>query len=133
MQEYRIVGQYRRLGTFQIDEILEFIGPRKKEFMGYLIKMNSLRYHTFKKNIKCAGCGIEGTHFALESHNYPQCLTNLHFNLYAINAYGDEVLMTKDHIIPRSKGGRDHIDNMQTMCTKCNGEKDDKMPEETCQ
>ena len=29
-------------------------------------------------------------------------------------------LMTRDHILPKSKGGRDHISNMQTMCVDCN-------------
>ena len=42
-----------------------------------------------------------------------------HFNLYFID--GDNyVLMTKDHILPHSKGGKDVIDNYQTMCEICN-------------
>jgi len=44
-------------------------------------------------------------------------------NLYAINAAGEEVLMTKDHILPRVLGGKDHIDNYQPMCQVCNSEK----------
>ena len=28
--------------------------------------------------------------------------------------------MTKDHILPKSKGGKDEIDNYQTMCIRCN-------------
>lgn len=31
--------------------------------------------------------------------------------------------MTKDHITPKSKGGLDKIENMQTMCIVCNQEK----------
>ena len=41
-------------------------------------------------------------------------------NLYAIDENGKEVLMTKDHILPKSKGGKDEIDNYQTMCIRCN-------------
>ena len=33
--------------------------------------------------------------------------------------------MTKDHITPKAKGGKDHISNMQTMCSTCNWEKKD--------
>jgi hypothetical protein len=42
-----------------------------------------------------------------------------HFNLYA-EREGELVQMTKDHKQPKSKGGADHIDNMQTMCCTCN-------------
>ena len=28
--------------------------------------------------------------------------------------------MEVDHILPRSKGGTDHLDNLQLLCTHCN-------------
>lgn len=37
-----------------------------------------------------------------------------------IDENGKEVLMTKDHIIPKSKGGANDISNYQTMCKRCN-------------
>lgn len=35
--------------------------------------------------------------------------------------------MTKDHIIPQSKGGSDDISNYQTMCEPCNEAKGSKI------
>ncbi len=31
--------------------------------------------------------------------------------------------MTVDHIIPQSKGGGDHFDNLQLLCGACNSTK----------
>lgn len=85
---------------------------------GDKIKGNSQRLQTFfTKGTKCVCCGIEGSFFAKEKH---QNDISYHLNLYGYDENGQEVLMTKDHIIPRSKGGKDNIDNYQTMCTRCN-------------
>jgi len=35
-----------------------------------------------------------------------------HFNLYGYDTEGNEVLLTKDHILPKSKGGTDHLSNL---------------------
>lgn len=45
----------------------------------------------------------------------------------AIDENGKEVLMTKDHIIPKSKGGADDISNYQTMCERCNEAKGNRL------
>jgi 5-methylcytosine-specific restriction endonuclease McrA len=47
---------------------------------------------------------------------------SFHFNLYAINEDGHEILMTKDHIQPTAKGGKNIVANLQTMC--CNDNRD---------
>ena len=91
------------------------------ELDGDEIYGNSDRYKCFfTKGIKCSCCGIEGKFFAKEK---TEGLGRYHLNLYAIDESGDEVLMTKDHIIPKSKGGKNQLDNYQTMCVKCNSKK----------
>lgn len=90
-----------------------------------LIKVHSDRYKTFfAKGYKCECCGIEGSFFAKEKHRGHNS-NKYHLNLYGINDKGEEVLMTKDHILPKSKGGKDNISNYQTMCCICNERKGD--------
>jgi len=36
---------------------------------------------------------------------------------------GSTESLTKDHIIPKSQGGRDHLANLQTLCLPCNAAK----------
>ena len=41
-----------------------------------------------------------------------------------------KVDLTLDHVVPRSKGGRDTWDNLVLACVKCNVRKGDRTPEE---
>jgi len=119
---------------YPIEEVLSKIKPnvRKKEslveFDGDRIKMNSHRYHLFAtKGVRCVKCGLVGKFFAKEK-TLPD--ERPHFNLYAVDENGNEVLMTKDHIIPKSRGGTNHISNYQTMCGPCNQAKGNLIEEE---
>jgi len=110
--------KYIRIGIFQINEVLPFIGPNKKEYLNQIVNMNSQRYELFKeKGCNCVKYGLVGTHFALERQSNHD---KYHFNLYGVTENGEEMLMTKDHILPKSMGGKNHLSNYQTMCFKCN-------------
>lgn len=113
-----------RLGIYSLNEVLDKVmcGECRVDFNGYTINMNRDNLKLFFRNHTCVRCGIEGQYFAMESTGND----NPHFNLYAIKD-GKEVLITKDHIIPRSRNGKDVISNYQTMCFSCNQEKGNKI------
>lgn len=125
-----------RKEVYSIDEVREKVKDilfekdnrnAKVDFDGDLIKGNSQRYQTFfTKGCKCTVCGIEGKYFAKERHLQDK---SYHLNLYAVDDNGNEILMTKDHIVPRSKGGINDISNYQTMCNLCNEAKGNKIIE----
>ena len=126
-----------RKSIHSIDEVREVIDTpelrnfscrtRKKRvnFCGDEIKLHSLRYLVFfEKGMTCVSCGIQGRFFAKERSPTDK---RYHLNLYAVNDKGEEVLMTKDHIIPVSLGGRNTLDNLQCMCAPCNKAKGNQM------
>ena len=98
-------------------------GPGRIDLDGELVGVASVRLQTFAlRGTCCASCGIRGTHFRKER----SCPSDPrpHLNLYAAGPPGSiEILMTKDHVVPRARGGSDALGNMQTMCFRCNEEK----------
>jgi hypothetical protein len=89
----------------------------------YPVNMHSLSYDCFRKSTVCAFCGLEATIMILEKNPSAKIA---HFKLYGMRD-GKETMFTKDHIIPKSKGGTDEISNLQTMCLPCNNAKGDKV------
>jgi len=73
-------------------------------------KYQELRKRVYRRdNYKCVSCGWQppdipedyNGRYALYDYNYSRCL---------------EI----DHIQPQSKGGTNCMDNLQTLCSKCN-------------
>jgi len=122
------LGYIRLNIKYPIHFVLANIGHHRLVLFGHKVKMWSKRYENFAKNgIACAHCGIRGRYFCLERHCSNDERNAWHFNLYALDKDGKEVLMTKDHIIPKSKGGGNSIENLQTLCTICNEKKGNKI------
>lgn len=95
----------------------------------FTVKASSLRYELFRQSPKCVSCDRFGSIWLLEAHHRKE---PPHLNLYHVGEPIHEwkklsvdglVLMTKDHIRPRSAGGPTTMDNLQTMCSICNGRK----------
>lgn len=135
-----IVRGYERDGLFGIQEVFEHIGREKVCWNGRWVAMDIPRYRVFEKSSKCVTCGVEGTFFALERGAMrrkgledvwvPNHRDVWHFNLYGFRPNGTIVMLTKDHIIPTSRGGSDEVENLQPMCQPCNERKGNRLPDE---
>lgn len=74
-----------------------------------------------KKGVDCVLCGMNGKFFK------EWCVGEDHFlclyGLKELNGNSRHVLMTADHIFPKSLGGMDNFENLQPMCSECNNTK----------
>ena len=122
--------RFKTIKVYKIKDVLSKVDDQKANFNGKEVHMRRLNYQLFSaKGVDCVCCGAKGDFFRLEKcKGHHPLYSTWHFNLYAVNKYGHEVLMTKDHIKPKSKGGKNRLRNLQPMCVKCNMKKADKMP-----
>ena len=98
------------------------IEKRKIIYHGELVKICTLRLQTFAIRGLICKCGLQASYFALERHHVSKNGV-YHLNLWGVNEIGEEILFTHDHVLARSLGGKDEIENTTTMCTICNFEK----------
>lgn len=87
----------------------------------FSVKRTSQRYRLFKKNgLKCVVCKKVANKAYLESNVDGE---RPHVNFYLSRPGMKDLLFTKDHILPKAKGGKDTMSNYQTMCQVCNSKK----------
>lgn len=132
--------QYRRFLKLDIDEamkpIIESLELKKAKasFGEHKVNVTSLRLRTFAlarvkyglhgdRPFGCVKCGLKAAFFAVETQVFDKNAQSPHLNLYGVNEEGEEVLMTHDHRIARSLGGKDDLTNTQLMCSPCNAAK----------
>ena len=119
----------RRIAKFRISPVLNQIGPKRwkvraqvnGQWRNFNVRMGGERMKLLGRTQKCACCGVKGKFFWLESMG----ARSPHFNLYGVFKSGKAVLMTMDHIVPRSKGGKTEESNLQLLCSRCNNVKKD--------
>ena len=120
--------KYKILKTYTLQEIEALEGAdfiMDEEFPDKPIRMH--RANDFIKigyNCVGEGCEVKGTHFALGEDNGG----GLHMDLYGYED-GELIMLTIDHIKPKSKGGKNHVKNYQNLCKICNELKSDTYEE----
>lgn len=130
-------------GFWFFDELAPMIGLNMPRFYvdtpnygGFQLKASGLRLECLVSNNQCVVCKRVGTLWLLQAHHCHRndngdiiLRENPHLNLYTVDDDDSLVLMTRDHIVPRSKGGLDVLENLQTMCTICNNAKGNTLPD----
>lgn len=120
------------VADFTPEEVLPFIIPKPMKgqvkdrvYAGFRVAMDSLRYQVFAKSLACEKCGIVGNVMRLQYNDADKMRSpdRAHFNLYCVREGQEDVLMTKDHIVPSSLGGNDRISNLRNYCGPCNWER----------
>ena len=126
-KNYPVKSRYERKETYSVEKVLELLHSRKLHGIldGDKVSLcKSDRLLTFRvRGTSCASCGLKGEYFAKERSLGQE---TYHLNLYGL-INGEEVMLTLDHVIPKSKGGKESMYNYQVLCAPCNERKADKI------
>ena len=120
INKYGSVKVIKKIKKFSISDGCDWIAKesnQQKDFYRCKDRIDCF----LTKGFICVKCNLRASHFSLEE------IESDSFSGITLNLYGEvkDVLMlfTKDHIIPKSKGGADDLSNYQTMCWSCNKNK----------
>lgn len=115
-----VVNAGRILAELPLKETLEksLVAKAKVRVAGYYVSIDRLK--TFALHgCTCVRCKKEGTKIVVTRDPGG----GIHADLYTLSAKGNLILMNRDHIKPRSKGGENSVWNYQPMCQPCNTKK----------
>lgn len=125
----------KRVAKMDLDEGLAMIkstsNNRKVTVLGsYVLPRKSRRLSLLEDGqLFCCKCGLEGKHWYIEKDLRDP---TEHFSLqfYGFDKDGIERMLTWDHIVPKSLGGNDSMNNGQIMCHPCNRDKSNSITED---
>jgi len=129
MNKRRFNHGYEIFKEYSIEEIFQSIEKdlipdpiiySKKDYNDSKTRVKILKSLIERDGCNCQECKKSPTYFALGKDNGGYW----HLDLYS-EVEGEHYMYTIDHIHPKSKGGKNHIDNYQLMCKVCNEDKSD--------
>lgn len=106
-----------------------FIGENNPNWKGGISIINHRAYKSHLQSIRRSKKLGNGGY-----HTFEQWMNIKKMNAYLCSGCGNMepfIKLTKDHIIPISKGGSDNIENIQPLCGNCNSKKQAKLPDAT--
>jgi 5-methylcytosine-specific restriction endonuclease McrA len=121
---YEIYKEYSIKEIFQLLEEKDLIPDpiiySKKDYQDSKTRIKIIKQLIERDGCKCQECSKKPTYFAMGKDNAGYW----HLDLYS-KVDNEHYMYTIDHIHPKSKGGKNHIDNYQLLCKVCNEDKSD--------
>ena len=114
-----MIDRYVFVARLDYKDLMDKIDDEETYYVGNMkVKTIGERLLCYKHNgVVCSECGKNGV--VILAQRYP-IDKSAHINFYSIETDGSLSMMTVDHIIPRSMGGKNHHKNYEPMCQECN-------------